>query len=59
MVAMLGKVVVKEVIDHSNKVRWFLPLNVTYVHCKIALILYKIDIYDWFMGQYGQTSCFP
>ncbi len=45
VVLILGKVVVKEIIDHSSRVRWNLPLDATYVHCKIASILYKIDIY--------------
>jgi hypothetical protein len=46
MVIILGKVVVKEIINCSNRVRWNLPLDATYVHCKVASILYKlIDIY--------------
>jgi hypothetical protein len=45
MVLILGKVVVEEIIDQSSRVRWNLPLNATYVHCGVALILYKIDIY--------------
>ncbi len=45
VVLILGKIVVNEIIDCSNKVRWNLPLNATYVHCRIASILYKIDIY--------------
>jgi hypothetical protein len=31
--------------DHSNRVRWNLPLDATYVHCRVATIFYKIDIY--------------
>ncbi len=41
----IGKVIVEEIIDRSNKVRWNLPLDATYVYYKVALILYKIDIY--------------
>jgi hypothetical protein len=47
----IGEIVVV-VIDHNSKVRWFVPLNTTYAHCKIATILYKIDIYDGWMGSY-------
>jgi hypothetical protein len=29
-------------------VRWFVPLNATYVHCRVASILYKFDfMMDW------------
>jgi hypothetical protein len=59
MVVLLGKVIIEEVIGHSNRVKVDLPLNATYGHYRIASILYKFDIYDLFMGQYGQTSCFP
>jgi len=45
VVLILGKVMVEEIIDHNNKVRWILPLDATYAHCKIASILYKIYIY--------------
>jgi len=45
MVLMLGKIIVEEIINGSNKVRWNLPLNATYVHRKVTSILYKIDIY--------------
>jgi hypothetical protein len=45
MVLILEKVVVEEIIDRSTTVGWNLPLDATYVHCKIASILYKIDIY--------------
>jgi hypothetical protein len=41
----MGKVVVEEIIHCNNKVRWNLPLDATYVHCRITSILYKIDIY--------------
>jgi hypothetical protein len=59
-VVILGKVILKEVIDHNIKVRWFVPLDATYIHCRITSILYKIDIYDGLMEQYhGQTNCFP
>ncbi len=41
----IGKVVVEEIINHSNRKRWNLPLDATYVHYKVASTLYKIDIY--------------
>jgi hypothetical protein len=44
VVVILGKVVVEEIIDRGNKVKWNLPLNATYIHCRVASILYKIDI---------------
>jgi hypothetical protein len=53
MVIILGKVVIEKVIDHNNQVRWFVSLNATYVHYEIVSILYKLDIYDGFMEQYG------
>jgi hypothetical protein len=59
MVVLLGKIIVEEVIDRSNRVKVDLPLNTTYGHYRIASILYKFDIYDLFMGQYGQISSFP
>jgi len=31
MVIILGKVVLKEIINHSNRVRWNFPLDATYV----------------------------
>jgi hypothetical protein len=46
VVIILGKVAIEEVIDCSSRVRWILPLDATYVHCRVASILYKIDIYD-------------
>jgi hypothetical protein len=46
VVIILGKVVIEEVIDPSSRVRWILPLDATYVHCRVTSILYKIDIYD-------------
>ncbi len=46
VIIILGKVVVEEVIDCSSRVRWILPLDATYVHYRVTLILYKIDIYD-------------
>jgi hypothetical protein len=55
MVIILGKVVLKEIINHSNRVRWNFPLDATYVQCRVASILYKIDIYT----TIWQTSCFP
>jgi hypothetical protein len=45
MVVIVGKVVVEEIIDRTSKVRWNLPLDATNVHYRVALILYKIDIY--------------
>jgi hypothetical protein len=45
VVLILGKVVVEKIIDHSSRVRWNLPLDATYVDCRVASILYKIDIY--------------
>jgi hypothetical protein len=45
VVLILGKIVVEEIMHHNNRVRWNSPLDATYVHCKIASILYKIDIY--------------
>jgi hypothetical protein len=42
-------------IDHSSKVRWNLPLDVTYVYRRVISMLYK----SIFIKQYGQTSCFP
>jgi hypothetical protein len=44
VVVLLGKVVVEEIIDRGSKVRWNLPLDATYINCKVASILYKIDI---------------
>jgi len=41
----IGKVVVEEIINHSSKVKWNLPQDSTYVHCRVTSILYKIDIY--------------
>jgi len=45
MVIILGKIVMKEIIDRSIKVRRNLPLDATYVHCRVTSILHKIDIY--------------
>jgi hypothetical protein len=45
MVLILGKIIVEEIIDRSNKVRWILPLDATYVHYRVASILYKMYIY--------------
>jgi hypothetical protein len=45
VVLILGELVIEEIINCSNKLRWNLPLDATYVHCKVASILYKIDIY--------------
>jgi hypothetical protein len=45
VVVILGKIIVEEIVDCNNRVRWNLPLDATYVHCKVASILYKIDIY--------------
>ncbi len=45
VVLILGKLIIKDIIDCRCRVRWNLPLDATYVHCIIASILYKIDIY--------------
>jgi hypothetical protein len=45
VVLILGELVIEEIINCNNKLRWNLPLDATYVHCKVASILYKIDIY--------------
>jgi hypothetical protein len=39
VVVILGKMILEEV-DHNTRVKWFLPLDATYVNCKVALILY-------------------
>jgi hypothetical protein len=44
VVVILWKVVVEEIIDRGNKVRWNLPLDATYIHCRITSIVYNIDI---------------
>jgi len=44
VVVTLKKIVVEEIIDHNSKVTWNLSLDATYVHCKVASILHKIDI---------------
>jgi hypothetical protein len=45
VVVILRKIIVEEIIDHNNRVRWNLPQDATYVNCKVTSILYKIDIY--------------
>jgi len=45
MVLILKKRVIEKIIDHNSNVRCILPLDITYVHCKVASILYRIDIY--------------
>ncbi len=45
MVIILGKVVLKEIINHSNRVRWNFPLDAPYVHFRVTSILYIIDLY--------------
>jgi ribosomal protein S19E (S16A) len=55
VVVIVGKVVVEEIIDRTSKVRWNLPLDATYVHCRVASILYKIDIY----GAIWANKLFP
>jgi hypothetical protein len=45
VVVILRKIVVVGIIDYNNRVKWNLPLDATYVYCRVALILYKIDIY--------------
>jgi hypothetical protein len=59
VVIILGKVVVKEVIDHSSKVGWNLPLDVTYVHYKVSSILYKIDYAaTWAIKLFPLKDCY-
>ncbi len=36
VILILGKIIIKEIIDRNSKVRWNLPLDATYVHCRIA-----------------------
>jgi ribosomal protein S19E (S16A) len=55
VVVIVGEVMVEEIIDHTNKVKWNLPLDATYVHCRVASILYKIDIY----GAIWVNKLFP
>jgi hypothetical protein len=43
-IIILKKIVPDEVIDYNIKVRWFVPLDATYVHSRIASILYKFDL---------------
>ncbi len=52
---ILGKIVIEKIIDRSNKVKWNLPLDATYVHCIVTSILYKIDIY----GEIWANKLFP
>jgi len=52
---ILWKIVIEKIIDHSNKVKWNLPLDATYVHCIITSISYKIDIY----GAIWANKLFP
>jgi len=60
VVVILGKEIIKEVIDHSSKMRWNLPLDATYVHYKVASILYKIDIYaaTWANKLFPLKDCY-
>ncbi len=44
VVVILGKIAVEEIIDRGSKVRWNFPSDATYIHCRVASILYKIDI---------------
>jgi hypothetical protein len=55
VVVILRKIVIKDIIDHNSRVRWNLPLDATYVHCKVASIMYKIDIY----GAKWANNLFP
>jgi hypothetical protein len=41
---ILKNIVVDDGIDCNNRVRWFVPLNATYVHSKVASILFKFDL---------------
>jgi hypothetical protein len=43
VVLILGKIIVEKIMN--CRVRWNLPLDSTYVHCRITSILYNIDIY--------------
>jgi hypothetical protein len=45
MVIILGKIVIEEIINCNNKMKWNLPLDATYVHCRMVSILYKTNIY--------------
>jgi hypothetical protein len=45
VIIISGKIVVKEIIDHNNKVTVNLPQDARYVHYRIASILYRVDIY--------------
>jgi hypothetical protein len=40
----IGEMVLEEV-DHNTKVKWFLPLDASYVSSKVALILYLKSIF--------------
>jgi hypothetical protein len=40
---ILRKIVVDEIIDCNIRVRWCVPLDATYVHSRVASILYKFD----------------
>jgi hypothetical protein len=47
---ILGKVVVKKVIDLSIKVRWSIALDATYVHCRLqfcAKLVFMMDGALW------------
>jgi hypothetical protein len=37
VVVIVGKVVVVEIVDRTSKVRWNLPLDTIYVHCRVGL----------------------
>jgi hypothetical protein len=44
VVLILGKIVVEEIIDHSSRVKWKLPLNAKYVHYIIASIVVTLTL---------------
>jgi hypothetical protein len=47
---ILGKVVVKEVVDPNIRVRWFIVSNATYVHCRLqfcAQLVFMMDAALW------------
>jgi hypothetical protein len=59
MVLIMGKLVIKDILYCNSRVTWNLPLDVTYVHCRIASILYKIDIYTtiWANKLFPLKNC--
>jgi hypothetical protein len=46
MVVVLGIVTVEEIIDYSNRMRWNLPLNATFVHyITTSILIFMIDLW--------------